>query len=554
MSKPLFFSTLLLICPLLSQEPPAESQTADPVIIKTLNQILLFSSAQDIALYAAPELPIPVETVGIQLPGKPAVLAKRLADQFIGKPMTKQSLYEIRKAIILYYEESGRPLVTIDLPRQEVTAGVLKLVVIEGKLGEVVCIGNQWYSCSRLKSYIRAKPGEPIDAHALLNDIAFMNRNPFRHTDAFFSAGTEEGTSNIELVTQDRRPFRLYGGMDNTGNIATTRGRWFAGFNWGNAFSADQLLTYQYTAAFDLNLFQAHTVNYIAPLPWRDQVMIYGGYSRAEPDISGFDSSGHSGQASFRYIIPCGAMYAGWLKEVQLGFDYKNTNNNFEFTDTDIPIVTKNINLSQLFLGFNFGMGGERHEFATSVQGYFSPGQLLPDESDANYQDLRFKATADYVYARAMMEYTYTAPDVLSIFMQGRGQYSNRNLIPSETFGLGGYDTVRGYGEREVNADEAFCFNFEIRSAKLGFLDYFWNLKTKDELTLLAFYDFGWGGYKDPLPGERRNQWLDGAGPGLRYAIPPYFSLRLDLGFRIRKTQFSQDPFIKLHVGVMASY
>ena len=42
----------------------------------------------------------------------------------------------------------------------------------------------------------------------------------------------------------------------------------------------DQILSYQYTAAPDFEKFQAHTIHYTAPLPWRDIFVLYGGYSK----------------------------------------------------------------------------------------------------------------------------------------------------------------------------------------------------------------------------------------------------------------------------------
>jgi len=550
--------TLCLLSPLAGEDKPSfwsptDRPDSDLIVIKKLNKIILAGDYATIT-ESALDAKTPVETVGLSIPGSRSALLNML-QEFIGKPLRKSKLAAMRQEIMRHYIHAHHPLVTVDIPRQEVTDGTLLLVIVESRVGEIVCKGDEWFSCDRLKGYIGLKPGDKIDSGELLNDVAWMNRNPFRLTQVAFTPGSTERTTNIELITEARRPFRLYGGMDNTGNTATHEGRWFAGFNWGDAFSLDQLLTYQYTAAFQINSFQAHTVHYVAPLPWRNQFILYGGYSKSIPDISGFDSEGHSGQVSARYVIPLGAAYRNWLKELHFGFDYKNTNNNFEFSDFDFPpIVSKNVNISQFMAQFNFGCGGEPHTFSSSWQYFISPGQLLPNESAANYQDLRYKASSHYYYGRGMMSYTGTVKDTVAFYFQARGQYANRNLLPSEQFGLGGYDTVRGYGEREVNADRAFCFNFEIRSPKLSFFDHFWKLGIRDEATLLAFCDYGWGSNHNLLPGEDGSQTLLGIGPGLRYAIMPYFSLRVDVGFRLTRTQFTDGPFARLHIGAMANY
>ena len=43
-----------------------------------------------------------------------------------------------------------------------------------------------------------------------------------------------------------------------------------------------------------------------------------------------------------------------------------------------------------------------------------------------------------------------------------RGQASSKNLLPSEEFDMGGVHTVRGYDNRWVTKDNAFCANLEL--------------------------------------------------------------------------------------------
>ena len=43
---------------------------------------------------------------------------------------------------------------------------------------------------------------------------------------------------------------------------------------------------------------------------------------------------------------------------------------------------------------------------------------------------------------------------------------SNCNLLGSETFGLGGYDTVRGYDQRDINTDDGLLLSGQIMLKK----------------------------------------------------------------------------------------
>lgn len=502
------------------------------------------------------------EQQGVQIhdlivPGKVKKLEQVLTTLAIGKPLSPDLLIDIKRTIILYYRSQGHPLVTVSIPQQDITDGVIEVVIIEAKVGKIVCKGNRWFNNKLLQSYLDIEPGDAISNDTLLTDVSWMNRNPFRRSDILFTPGEELGTTDIELITQERFPLRVYAGGDNTGNDATGNLRWFGGFNWGNAFFCDHQLDYQYTSSSDFHKFQAHTIDYTAPLPWRHVLLMFGGYSTVHPKLSmqnevfkPFKSYGHSAQGSARYQIPIGSLYRSGLKEFYGGCDFKNTNNNLEFIGDDtIPIITKIVNLSQLVAGFNCGKETGHHKFSFSVESFWSPGRIFPHQKNANFENLRPEAKNHYVYGKLTVGNVYHFPSKWAISTLVRGQLADQNLLPSEQYGLGGFNTVRGYNEREVNVDNAFILNIEIWSFPIHLFK-----KITDDLLLLGFVDYALGSNHKILPGEHQPPFLLGAGPGLRYAISSYASLRVDWGFKLHKVNFEDPGNSKVHFGFMASY
>ncbi len=511
------------------------------------------------------------ETRGVQvrdlvIPGGAKALEKILTPLVIGKPLTPELLQEIKRTIITYYRAQGRPVVTVLIPEQDISDGVIEVIIIEGRLGKIVCKGNRWFSDKIIQNFLDIEPGDIITNDTLLTDATWMNRNPFRRTDILFTPGEEFGTTDIELITHDRFPVKFYAGGDNTGNDATGNERWFAGFNWGNAFFCDHQLNYQYTTSSDFHDFQSHTVNYYAPLSWRHILILFGGYGTVHPDLEvkdhdfgDFKSHGHSAQASLRYQIPIGKLYRSKLLEVVAGFDFKNTNNNLEFigsasNDDDdemaIPIITKSVNITQLVAGVNWGKETGHHRFSFSTDIFWSPGKILPHQSNEDFENLRPGAKNRYVYGRATLGDVYNFPSDFSISALLRGQLASQNLLPSEQYGLGGFNTVRGYNEREVNVDNAFIFNFELRSFPVHLL----KKSIGDELIILGFVDYAVGGNHKTFHDEKHSTFLLGAGPGLRYTINPYLSVRVDWGFKLHKTQFDDPDMSKVHFGFILSY
>ncbi|HAZ15041.1 MAG: hypothetical protein A2Y28_00730 [Chlamydiae bacterium GWC2_50_10] len=523
-------------------------------ILSELKGILLMPGERMLYPFGTPEMR-GIHLKDMDVPGGIEHLRRELEPRFIGQPLTQEGLAEIKRALILYYRRHDRPVVAVEVPEQEITNGVLQLIVIEGRIGKIICKNNRWFSDSLLLGYVQLRPGQAITADTLLTDVAWMNRNPFRKTDLIFTPGEDEGVTDIELITKDRFPFRPYLGGDNTGNGTTGQARWFGGFNWGNAFGCDQILSYQATLSSNINLFQAHSVHYTAPLPWRHLFLLFGGYAKIEPELTGFSSSGRSWQVSPRYTIPFNPLYRSFLQESSFGFDFKNTNNNFLFVEErELMAFGGEVNLSQFYGSYSLGKELKKHRLTLSLELYGSPGRLFSHQKDSDFESLRYRAKNRYVYGRLTAGDIITLPKKLSASLLGRLQLANGNLLPSEQFGLGGYDTVRGYDEREINADRALCLNGELRSMPLPFLKLFGFRKLDEELIFLAFLDFGLGNNVHLLPEESRFQTLLGAGPGLRYRIGKNLSIRADLGFKLHENQFSTSAPMRWHVGGMISF
>ena len=132
-------------------------------------------------------------------------------------------------------------------------------------------------------------------------------------------------------------------------------------------------------------------------------------------------------------------------------------------------------------------------------------------------------------------------------FVQARGQVASRALIPTEQFGIGGYDTVRGYDEREYNADDALVLNLEVRTPSCKF--YGKPFYKHQRFFGLAFLDYGVGHDIDRIPGQPKQEYLASVGLGLRYYMGDFLSFRVDYGFKLHDTQAGGSSAGKFHLG-----
>lgn len=536
--------------PHFPKPPPPISPPQEQILIPQLNGIVLISNPNDVKHDGIKHLD-EMFVVDVNIPGGAEKLLKCIGPDFIGKCLTQSRLIELKKSIINYFRAHKKPVVAIQVPEQDITGGVLQLLVIQGKLGEIRAVGNCWTRSCLLEGYIQLCPGDEIDEAVIIQDLSFMNRNPFRRTDVIYTPGKLPGTTDIELTTEDRRPIRFYMGAENTGVETTDRERLFAGFNWGNVFGLDHVVSYQYTASPDFHKFQAHTIQYSAPTAWRHMVNVFGGASFVHPKIPGARSSGYGVQGSLRYDIPLKPAFC-YLHELNLGFDFKRTNNNVEFTE-DPVFFGSNVNLTQLVLGYNGSWDRECTKTTFDTELYWSPGKWLSDQSKRAFRSLRAYSKSQYLYGKLELTHIIRSFGDFSISFTGKGQLSNRNLLPSEMFGLGGHDSVRGYDEREYNADNALLLTSELRSPLIHVFNWT-NCRFKDELQFLAFIDYGIGGPHKRISKEPGSQYLIGAGPGLRYMIEPFLSARLDWGFKLHHKRSLGKNNSRLHFAVVASF
>ncbi len=508
---------------------------------------------------------------GVDIPGNRRDFEKEL-QPYLGKSLDMDNINDIKDSINAYFKMHAHPLILIQIPEQDVTTGVLQIVAMESCLGRVCVQDNKYFSSKKLANMVRVKPGQYIDESVLVRNLNLINRNPFRHANILYSPGVEEGTTDLILSVDDRRPLRLYAGYENTGVRATGHNRWYTGLNWGNAFGVGDIFAYQYTASDNISSFQAHTAQYIAPFRWGHVLNLMAGYSSVNAVLDEFEvgqadgtiqtqqmkNNGFALQGSARYIMPL-YLTRNLLNDLVLGFDFKRTNNTVLFGDVGVPDFGKTVNLTQVVLGYigDYDRTNFRLDFETNL--YWSPGKWISDQTDADYQSLVPKAKNKWLYWRSAFAYLQRLPRDFSYFLKLEGQLSSANLLPSEDLSLGGWNTVRGYEQSVVNKENVILASTELRSPAYPIFSK-GGRRPADGFQVLAFLDYGYARNQFGFPAvngrtvEPKNLWLMGVGPGFRYMFDPYFAARVDWGFKLHKDRFiGTRPYI-VNFNVTASY
>lgn len=462
-------------------------------------------------------------------------LKRLVGAMLLNKTLTFELLDEVRVAITKFYVNNGQALVVITIPVQDVSDGVVTIQITEARLGEISVVGNHWFSTETYLDYFRLEPDQVIKSSVVEDDVSFVNLNPWRKVGVVYKPGEKPGTTDIELAVQDEKPFRFYLGGDNTGFKVTDENRIFIGFNWGNVFDLDQIMAFEYRASPDFSKYQSVMATYTAPLPWRDLWILYGGYSRISVNSTLIPNNIHTGnswQLSTRYDMPL-TPRGTWRQDAKAGIDYKGTNNDLTVGETVVSTLVATIFEFAGSYDTSFTWG--EHFLEAGAEGFLQPWSIGNSMSTSTYAALRPNANPYFFYMRVNGTYIWTdSKNDLRFKTRVRAQVSSACLLPTEQFGIGGANSVRGYLERVVNADQALVINFDFFSPGVSLGQKMFKMKgSPDRLRGIAFLDLGWGGLTDQLSTQDPGYFLAGIGPGLRYEIKHWLQVRFDLGFRL---------------------
>jgi hemolysin activation/secretion protein len=117
----------------------------------------------------------------------------------------------------LRYRELGFPTISVTLPQQKLTHGIVRVKIIEGKICDIVVTGNRYYSTQNI---LRALPS--LATNILINTKWFQpeldraNLNQDRQIYPVISPGPDPGTTELKLKVEDQLP--LHGHIEINDN------------------------------------------------------------------------------------------------------------------------------------------------------------------------------------------------------------------------------------------------------------------------------------------------------------------------------------------------
>jgi hemolysin activation/secretion protein len=539
------------------EQPQGSSRARESVITAELKGLVFVEKEDEIKAEGVPGVSGVIASS--DLLKKPEFATKM--QRFFGKPVTLGGLDEITKEVINYFREQGFPVVNVVVPQQNVKDGVIQILAIEAKVGRVKVEGARWFRPDNIRAEVKLREGDKIDANQLQDDVGWLNTNPFRTCDLIFEPGTEEGTTDLVIQTKDRLPLRLYTTFDDYGIDLTGKNRQSLGFNVGNLFSLDQQAGFQYTTAWKdvFNSMNAYSGSYSIPFPWRNSMTLYGSYTKSDAVLAANQSlQGDSWQISERYNVPL-PTFGPLSHSLFAGTDFKQSINALTIFGTNIGSGINSglapFSIFQLTAGYDATVQDDWGLTSGEAAVYYSPGGVSGWNNQKQFNQVILNANDNYVYGKFNFNRTFILPYKFTISGNFNAQLASTPMMPTEQYGIGGYNTVRGYDERSANGDQGYLMNVELRTPPGSIFKMFGNQTVDDSFQFIGFFDYGYvEDIQAPAGSLEQTVFLMSVGPGLRYNIDRFVSVRFDWGFQLHQAPIGSVTGSRAELSATVAY
>lgn len=145
-----------------------------------------------------------------------------ITSKLVGRNVLISDIQNVIDQINTLYAQKGFVTARAYLPEQTVQNGNIYIALMESKVGNITVTNNRWTRDGYITSRIPEKQGQLMDIVSLEKDVLDFNRyNEGIDLSANLKAGEAPGTTDIELVADEKFPFHIMGIMDNAGRYNT---------------------------------------------------------------------------------------------------------------------------------------------------------------------------------------------------------------------------------------------------------------------------------------------------------------------------------------------
>lgn len=419
-----------------------------------------------------------------------------------GKTYDFAGLSALAGHITSVYQQAGYPFARAYLPQQDLSAGELRIEILEGRYGLVQATGDAALTPGAQGFLSALEKGALIEAHMLERTTLLLNDQPGAITVPLIRPGKEVGTGDLIVDVQRDHRYKGEAGIDNFGTRATGRTRLHANldadspFMLGDQFSLQALYT-------DAKMWFG-SVAYAVPVGYsglRARLSYTHSYYELAGSFAALGAHGTADVASIGMSYPIIRSQSRNLI-VSASVDHKSlqdhqgsTASSSDKRSTVVPVnVSFDVRDQFIYAGITYGVVSWVH------------GRLGLDKASEAMDSASARTAGGFSKLNIDLARVQSLNGKIDLYGRLSAQHAGSNLDPSEKLGIGGVNGVRAYPNGEAYGDSGWLAQGEVRY-------------TSGAVTPFAFYDMGRIDInKDAWASTSNRRTLAGSGVGVRYA------------------------------------
>jgi hemolysin activation/secretion protein len=470
---------------------------------------------------------------------------ERAVYPFLGPDRSIADAELARGALEQAYRSAGRGTVYVDIPEQDVDAGIVRLVVTEGTLRRVSVEGATYFSARKIRKALPAAAvGAAPDLPELQREIGALNlRTRDLSLVPVLAAGPVPGTVDLTLKVSDELPLHGSAELNDQFTADTSRLRLNASVSYDNLFDRLDSLALQYqTAPSEPREADVLVASYTRALSQDRRFSLF--YVDSNSDVAALGTLSVLGKGSItgaRLFLPL-TNTAAATHTLILGADYK------DFLESILIEADQSLNTPISYLNLSLGTSSTwrwgSDQLGLTATANFGPRRL--GNGAQEFADKRFRGRPNYFYLRSAGVLRTSLPAGFTLQSSLSGQFAVEPLIGNEQFALGGASSVRGYLEAEELGDLGLRGSIELQSPT-------WTMREL-RATALVFFDAGIVSTLAPLPGEVRRSDLSSVGVGTEMTLSRWLSASLAWAYPLVQAPRTAAGDSRLHFSLRTSW
>ena len=444
-----------------------------------------------------------------------------ITDPYVNRRLNINQLMGVVNEINNLYATKAQVIARAVLPKQKVTDGVIKIKLIEAKLGKIQIEGTEHTRDSYIKERVALAPGELIRLNELTDSLVTYNRWNGMTLKASLVPGEDYGTTDIVLLADEGKPFTLNVFADNAGRQSVGRNRLGVSAQVASLFGyRDRLSAGATVSKGSINAFGSYDIPVHKSGTRLGVSYDLGEIKIVEGPLEPLNVTGDSSNLGFSVTQPIVAKNDyDW--DANLAYIHKSSNSYFD----DVKLV--NTTANDIVLGTNLRFFDQRGTWLTSHAGTYGDSDSVKGR---NY----------FIYTGSLIRLQYFQNGSSMIF-RSRWQLADTNDLPSfDQIIIGGMASVRGYTEGLLIGDRGYALSIEY-AYPLKFAGG-WAQRSN----VFAFIDNGaaFPFRGDGEPDTKSEDFITSVGLGLDFDVFETVSFKLSVGVPTRnKTFYNQDDY-----------